>query len=196
MPLKVDDGASIDTVVEAANAMEPSEGSSSGQPAASAAARRSLRAARSATPAAATTQPSVQGTAVPVVVAPPLSGGGSESPRSDVSEGRASRSSRLSNPEFAAKHKAFMAKVTAATKGSMDTYLTAAESSSTTASISVLAESSATATGGKRRLSPRAEDQKRRRSTRTNSAGVDVQNDSYCWICHKVMVPCFMRSCT
>ena len=29
---------------------------------------------------------------------------GSESPRSDVSEGRASRSSRLSNPEFAARH--------------------------------------------------------------------------------------------
>ena len=39
--------------------------------------------------------------------------------------GRGSRqSSRLNNPELAAKHKAFMAKVTAATKGSMDTYLT------------------------------------------------------------------------
>ena len=143
--------------------MEPADG---GQPTSSAA-RRSLRAAR----IAAAAQPATDGNAAPV---PP----GSESPRSDVSDGRASRSSRLSNPEFAAKHKAFMAKVTAATKGSMDTYLTAESAAAV--------EVASCAASGKRRLSPRAEDQKRRRSTRTNSAGLDIQNDSYCWICHKV----------
>lgn len=137
-----------------------------------AAARRSLRAARNAPAAAATHQ-----------ATPAAAAAGSESPRSDVSDGRASRSSRLSNPEFAAKHKAFMAKVTAATKGSMDTYLTA-ESVAEAAAASV----SSGGGGGKRRLSPRADDQKRRRSTRTNSAGLDVQNDSYCWICHKVSI--------
>jgi len=98
---------------------------------------------------------------------------GADSPRSDDSKG--SRSSRLNNPEFAAKHKAFMAKVTAATKGPMDSYLSA--------------ELVASTQTGKRKLSPRTGDEqqhvKRRRSTRTNSSGLDVQSDGYCWICHK-----------
>jgi hypothetical protein len=149
---------------------------------ASVAARRSLRAARNATanqPAAGTAAAAsgLAGTATASVNA----GAGSESPRSDVSEGRGNRSSRLSNPEFAAKHKAFMAKVTAATKGSMDTYLTAETVTADSASVTAVAGG-----GGKRRISTRAEDQKRRRSTRMNSSGLDVQSDSYCWICHKV----------
>ena len=68
-----------------------------------------------------------------------------------------------------------MAKVTAATKGPMDSYLSAELVASTQA--------------GKRKLSPRTGDEqqhvKRRRSTRTNSSGLDVQSDGYCWICHK-----------
>jgi hypothetical protein len=65
----------------------------------------------------------------------------------------------------------------------MDTYLTAE---------SAVAEAAGSAaSGGKRRVSPRSDDQKRRRSTRTNSAGLDIQNDSYCWLCHKVPVPFF-----
>lgn len=112
----------------------------------------------------------------PVVPGPPPPTEGSESPRSEASEGKASRSSRLSNPEFAAKHKAFMAKVTAATKGSMDTYL----------SGEIISNSSAA--GNKRKIGPRTGDEqsaKRRRSTRTNSSGIDVQSDGYCWLCHK-----------
>lgn len=100
---------------------------------------------------------------------------GSESPRSDISDGRASRSSRLNNPEFAAKHKAFMAKVTAASKGSMDSYL----------STEMATEETST-TGVKRRASPRGEETvKRRRSTKTNSSGLDILSDGYCWTCHK-----------
>jgi len=98
-----------------------------------------------------------------------------EPPASDLSDGvRGSRSSRLSNPEFAAKHKAFMAKVTAATKGSMDNYLTNEIISETTPAP------------GKRKIHMKTDDQqsKRRRSARTNSS-VDSINDSYCWICHK-----------
>jgi len=119
--------------------------------------RRSLRARNSSV---------ASGTATPA---------GSESPRSDISDGRASRSSRLNNPEFAAKHKAFMAKVTAASKGSMDSYL----------STEMATEEAAT-TGVKRRASPRGEETvKRRRSTKTNSSGLDILSDGYCWTCHK-----------
>lgn len=101
---------------------------------------------------------------------------GSESPQSDISDGRASRSSRLSNPEFAAKHKAFMAKVTAASKGSMDSYL----------NTEMATEAAAATTGVKRRASPRGEESvKRRRSTKTNSSGLDILSDGYCWTCHK-----------
>ena len=98
---------------------------------------------------------------------------GSESPRSDVSEGRASRSSRLSNPEFAARHKAFMAKVTAAAKGSMDSYLT----------TELVSEDSR-----KRKSNVKGVDDlsiKRRRNTKQNSNGLDTLNDAFCWICHK-----------
>ena len=121
--------------------------------------RRSLRARNSSV---------ASGTATPA---------GSESPQSDISDGRASRSSRLNNPEFAAKHKAFMAKVTAASKGSMDSYLSTEMATE---------ESAAATTGGKRRASPRGEEAvKRRRSTKTNSSGLDILSDGYCWICHK-----------
>jgi len=107
----------------------------------------------------------------------PATPAGSESPRSDISDGRASRSSRLSNPEFAAKHKAFMAKVTAASKGSMDSYLSTEMATEGTAT---------TPTGLKRRASPRGEETvKRRRSTKTNSSGLDILSDGYCWTCHK-----------
>ena len=66
-----------------------------------------------------------------------------------------------------------MAKVTAATKGSMDTYLTS--------------EMLSGSAHGKRKLSRGGEDQntKRRRSNRTNSSGLDVQSDGYCWLCHR-----------
>ena len=124
----------------------------SGDPAAG---RRSLRARNSsAAPAAPGTPP------------------GSESPRSDISDGRASRSSRLSNPEFAAKHKAFMAKVTAASKGSMDSYL----------STEILTEEQVQS-GGKRRLGVKGDEPvfKRRRNTKTNSNGLDILSDGYCW---------------
>ena len=98
----------------------------------------------------------------------PTGSAGSESPRSDVS-----RSSRLSNPEFAARHKAFMAKVTAASKGSMDSYL-----------ITELSEEN---TPGKRKSSTKTDEPvfKRRRNTKQNSNGLDTLNDAYCWICHK-----------
>ena len=124
--------------------------------------RRSLRARTSS---------SVSGTAGPPTPT------GSESPRSDVSDGRASRSSRLSNPEFAAKHKAFMAKVTAASKGSMDSYL----------STELVSEEGLTP-GGKRKASVKGGEDlalKRRRNTKQNSNGLDTLNDAYCWICHK-----------
>ena len=102
-------------------------------------------------------------------------GSESGSPRSDVSEGRASRSSRLSNPEFAAKHKAFMAKVTAASKGSMDSYL----------NTEILVDESLTP-GGKRKAKVGDDlSAKRRRNTKQNSNGLDTLNDAYCWICHK-----------
>merc|ERR1740131_251579 len=81
-------------------------------------------------------------------IAPVGSQQGDESPVSDLSDGvRGSRSSRLSNPEFAAKHKAFMAKVTAATKGSMDNYLTNEIISETTPAP------------GKRKLNIKSDDQ-------------------------------------
>ncbi len=156
-------GVASDSPPTADWAMEPKE-AAAGQ---NSAARRSLRAGR--TP--------VSGSA-PAAPPPPASG----SPRSDAS---GSRSSRLNNPEFAAKHKAFMAKVTAATKGSMDTYLTTSE---TTAVEAAVAGSSAPGGGNKRRLSSRTDDVKRRRSMRTNSSGLDVQSDGYCWICHKVLL--------
>ncbi len=143
-------------------AMEPKE-SAAGQ---NSAARRSLRAGR--TPVSGSTP-----------AAPPAPASGS--PRSDAS---GSRSSRLNNPEFAAKHKAFMAKVTAATKGSMDTYLTTSETTAGEAAVA----GSAPGGGNKRRLSSRTDDVKRRRSMRTNSSGLDVQSDGYCWICHKVLL--------
>ena len=128
--------------------------------------RRSLRVKTSSTPGA-------------------QAGQGSESPRSDISDAssRASRSSRLSNPEFAAKHKAFMAKVTAASKGSMDSYL------STEMSATMSDDPANTGLGGKRKAlrSGVGEDisSKRRRNTKQNSNGLDTLNDAYCWICHK-----------
>jgi hypothetical protein len=140
--------------------MEPKE-TAAGQ---NSAARRSLRAGRA-----------------PVSGSAPAPTPASGSPRSDAS---GSRSSRLNNPEFAAKHKAFMAKVTAATKGSMDTYLTTSETTAGEAA----AAGSAPGGGNKRRLSSRTDDVKRRRSMRTNSSGLDVQSDGYCWICHKVLL--------
>jgi hypothetical protein len=140
------------------------------------AARRSLRASRAP----------VSGSA-PAPPPPPASG----SPRSDAS---GSRSSRLNNPEFAAKHKAFMAKVTAATKGSMDTYLTTSETAVKGEGAAVAG--SAPGGGNKRRLSSRTDDVKRRRSMRTNSSGLDVQSDGYCWICHKVLLAEPILACT
>ena len=96
---------------------------------------------------------------------------GSESPRSETSEGRGSRSSRLSNPEFAAKHKAFMAKVTASAKGSMESYLT----------TELVSEDSR-----KRKSNVKGGgEEKRRRNTKQNSNGLDTLNDAFCWICHK-----------
>ena len=105
---------------------------------------------------------------------------GSESPRSDVSDGRGSRSSRLSNPEFAAKHKAFMAKVTAANKGSMESYLT-------TEILTSDEGTGQTGPGGKRKASMKGGDDMavKRRKTKKNSNGLDTLNDAYCWICHK-----------
>ena len=135
--------------------------------------RRSLRARNSS---------SVSGGAI----ATPA-GSESGSPRSDVSEGRASRSSRLSNPEFAAKHKAFMAKVTAASKGSMDSYLT----------TEMLTDESLTP-GGKRKAGLKSGDDpsgKRRRNTKQNSNGLDTLNDAYCWICHKEGVVICCETC-
>ena len=96
---------------------------------------------------------------------------GSESPRSETSEGRGSRSSRLSNPEFAARHKAFMAKVTASAKGSMESYLT----------TELVSEDSR-----KRKSNVKGSgEEKRRRNTKQNSNGLDTLNDAFCWICHK-----------
>ena len=108
----------------------------------------------------------------------PTTPSGSESPRSDVS-----RSSRLSNPEFAAKHKAFMAKVTAASKGSMDSYLN-----------TELSEENAS---GKRKSTTKTEEPvlKRRRNTKQNSNGLDTLNDAYCWICHKEGVVICCETC-
>ena len=114
---------------------------------------------------------------------------GSESPRSDISgESRASRSSRLSNPEFAARHKAFMAKVTAASKGSMDSYLNTEMST---------VEDNMTP-GPKRKSNIKMGDElsaKRRRNTKQNSNGLDTLNDAYCWICHKEGVVICCETC-
>jgi hypothetical protein len=170
LPTAVDSCGSRLSPPTADEAMERTE-AAAGQ---NSAARRSLRAGRTPVSGSAPAAP------------PPASG----SPRSDAS---GSRSSRLNNPEFAAKHKAFMAKVTAATKGSMDTYLTTSET--TAGEAAALAESSAPGGGNKRRLSSRTDDVKRRRSMRTNSSGLDVQSDGYCWICHKVPVLYQFRPC-
>jgi len=116
-------------------------------------------------------------------------------------------SSRLRDPETAAKHKAFLHKVNVATNGSMDTYLKASvkggnEWSSETGVLSPEDEAmegntttAAPATAGLKRkliitgLPGSAGQQgganKRRRSNRNSSSGTDGQNDCYCWICHK-----------
>ncbi len=86
-----------------------------------------------------------------------------------------------------------MAKVTAATKGSMDNYLTTSE---TTAAEAAAVAGSAPGGGNKRRLGSRTDDVKRRRSMRTNSSGLDVQSDGYCWICHKVPYGTIFRTDT
>ena len=73
-----------------------------------------------------------------------------------------------------------MAKVTAAAKGPMEHYLV-------TEQAGQILEEQGEGRGGKRRHSPRGEDGggKRRRNTKTNSSGLDVLSDGYCWLCHK-----------
>lgn len=70
-------------------------------------------------------------------------------------------SSRLQDPERAAKHKAFLQKVTVATNGSMESFLE--QEATKTESVPPL----------KRKISPTGaqSDSKRRRSSRNNSAG-------------------------
>ena len=82
------------------------------------------------------------------------------------------RSSRLRDPEVAAKHKAFLQKVVTATNGSMDTYLS---------QENMETEDSGSAQGLKRKLSTtskgpdgnldEASNNKRRKSSRTSNSG-------------------------
>ncbi|XP_059087825.1 MYND-type zinc finger-containing chromatin reader ZMYND8-like isoform X1 [Tigriopus californicus] len=98
----------------------------------------------------------------------------SESTSSKSGSGKRT-SSRLQDPERAAKHKAFLQKVTVATNGSMESFLE--QEATKIEAIPPL----------KRKISPTGahSDSKRRRSSRNNSAGQDASNDCYCWICHK-----------
>ena len=89
-----------------------------------------------------------------------------------------------SNPQ------AFMAKVTAASKGPMEQYLHTEQVVAGTPqddAVPQVDQVEQEGRGGKRRHSPRGEDgsTKRRRNTKTNSSGLDVLSDGYCWICHK-----------
>ena len=82
------------------------------------------------------------------------------------------RSSRLRDPEVAAKHKAFLQKVVTATNGSMDTYLS---------QENMEVEDSGSVQGLKRKLSTtskgsdgnldEASNNKRRKSSRTSNSG-------------------------